>query len=216
MGRSIDLSLYLVIGADDTRGRPIANVVLEAVRGGVTAVQLREKHAATRAFVEQARALVVALRPLGVPLIINDRVDVAIASGADGVHVGQDDMCAADARRLIGPDRILGLSVTTLAEANAIDPSIVDYAGVGPVFATPTKLDAAQPLGLPGASDVCRALTLPIVAIGGINHRNAGDARAAGAHGVAVVSAVCSADDPMDAARRLVVAMRTRAVELTA
>jgi thiamine-phosphate pyrophosphorylase len=208
--RPIDLSLYLVIGHDDTMGRSIADVVMHAVRGGVTAVQFRDKAGATRRLVEQARALAQILRPLGIPLIVNDRVDVALAAGADGVHVGQEDMPAADARKLVGPDAILGLSVTTLSEAKLVDPMVVDYVGVGPVFATPTKLDAAPPLGLVGTTAVCRVLSLPSVAIGGINHGNAADVRDTGAHGIAVVSAICRAGDPADAARRLVGAVGQR------
>lgn len=213
--RSIDLSLYLVVGHDDTLGRPMSDLVLAAVRGGVTVVQFRDKTGAARDLIEHARALVSLLRPLGVPLIVNDRVDVALAAGADGVHVGQDDMSAADARRLVGPDVIVGLSVTTLAEAKLVDASIVDYVGVGPVFETPTKLDAAPPLGLAGTTDVCRALSLPTVAIGGINHGNAARVRGTGVHGIAVVSAICSAVDPTEAARHLVATARPRALELT-
>jgi thiamine-phosphate pyrophosphorylase len=210
----LDLSLYLVVGREDTMGRPIKEVVLDAVHGGVTAVQLREKHASTRDFVDQARALTALLRPFGVPLIINDRVDVALAAGADGVHVGQDDMSAADARRLVGPDVIVGLSITTLAEAESADLSAVDYVGVGPVFDTPTKLDAAPPLGIAGTTKVCHVLSLPSVAIGGINCDNAARVRATGVDGIAVVSAICSAASPADAARRLVIASRPRALEL--
>jgi thiamine-phosphate pyrophosphorylase len=213
--RPIDLSLYLVVGHDDTMGRPIEDVVLAAVHGGVTVVQFRDKTGATRSLIEQARALRALLRPLGVPLIVNDRVDVALAAGADGVHVGQDDMSAADARLLVGPDMIVGLSVTALAEAQLVDASVVDYVGVGPVFDTPTKLDAARPLGLRGATEVCRVLSLPTVAIGGIHHGNAARVRAAGVDGIAVVSAICSARDPADAARRLVATSSPRVLELS-
>jgi thiamine-phosphate pyrophosphorylase len=214
--RPIDLSLYLVVGHDDTLGRPIEEVIMDAVRGGVTVVQFRDKQGATRELVERARALTAMLRPFGVPLIVNDRVDVALAAGADGVHIGQDDMSAVDTRRLVGPDVIVGLSVTTLAEAKVVDPAIVDYVGVGPVFATPTKLDAAPPLGLKVTAAVCGTLSLPIVAIGGITHRNADSVRETGVHGIAVVSAICAADDPTDAARRLAVRSRRPMAELTA
>lgn len=211
---SIDLSLYLVVGHEDTMGRRIEDVMSAAVQGGVTVVQYRDKNGNTRQFVEQARALVELLRPLGVPLIVNDRVDVALAADADGVHVGQDDMTAEDARRLVGPDKLVGLSVTTLVEARLADPAIVDYVGVGPVFVTPTKLDAAPPLGIVGTMGVCRVLSIPSVAIGGINHGNVARIRAAGVNGVAVVSAICAAADPADAARRLVESSRSRVVEL--
>jgi thiamine-phosphate pyrophosphorylase len=203
MPPSLDLSLYLVIGSDVTARRPVADIVRQAVEGGVTAVQLREKHRATRAFVEEARALVALLRPLGVPLIVNDRVDVALAAGADGVHVGQDDMAVRDVRRIVGPEWIVGLSVTTLAEAGAVDTGLVTYVGVGPVFATSTKPDAAPPLGLGDTAEICRTLRAPVVAIGGIGAENAAEVLTTGVHGIAVVSAICSARRPREAAALL-------------
>ena len=211
--RPLDLSLYLVVGPDDTRSRPLHDVVLAGVAGGVTAVQLRRKDHAARAFVEEARALVVALRPRGVPLIVNDRVDVALAADADGVHVGQEDLPVADVRRLVGERMVVGLSITTLAEARALDPANVDYAGVGPVFATASKPDAAPPLGLDGTRAVCEALAagahgLPAVAIGGIGPANAAAVRDTGVAGVAVISAICAADDPAAAAAALAALMR--------
>ena len=201
--REPNLSLYLVIGPDDTRGRALCDVVLRGVEGGVTAVQLRCKHQPARAFVEEARALVAELRPRGIPLIVNDRVDVALAVGADGVHVGQDDLAAADVRRIVGEDLLVGLSVTNLAEAFALDPAIVDYAGVGPVFATPTKPDAAPPLGLGGTRAICDVLTVPAVAIGGIALTNAADVLGTGVAGIAVISAICGADSPRAGAAQL-------------
>jgi thiamine-phosphate pyrophosphorylase len=209
----LDLSVYLVVGPDVTAGRPVPDLVLDAVQGGVTAVQLRWKDGATRAFVEEARALVALLRPLGIPLIVNDRVDVALAAEADGVHVGQSDMAAADVRRLVGPKAIVGLSVTNLHEGRALDAAVVDYAGVGPVFATPTKTDATPPLGLARTAEICRALAVPAVAIGGIGHDNAAHLRAAGIHGVAVVSAICGDHSPRAAAARLAALMRPVATE---
>lgn len=211
--RPIDLSLYLVIGPGDTRGRPVADVVLAAVAGGVTAVQLRWKDHVGRAFVEEARALAMTLRPRGVPLIVNDRVDVALAAGADGVHVGQDDLAADAVRRLVGDALLVGLSVTSVAEAHATDPVLVDYVGIGPVFATATKPDAAPPLGLAGtraACDVLGALGVPSVAIGGIGPANAADVLATGVDGIAVVSAICAAADPARAAAALLAISRRR------
>ena len=201
--RELNFSLYLVIGPDDTRGRPLREIVLAAVEGGVTAVQLRCKDYSARAFVEEARALVAELRPRGIPLIVNDRVDVALAVGADGVHVGQDDLPAADVRRMVGKDLLVGLSVTNVAEAFALDPRVVDYAGVGPVFATPTKPDAAPPLGLGGTRAVCDILAVPAVAIGGIGLTNAREVLTTGVAGVAVISAICGADSPRESARQL-------------
>ncbi|MDE3054543.1 MAG: thiamine phosphate synthase [Gemmatimonadota bacterium] len=201
--KPIDLGLYLVVGPDVTRGRPVRDVVLAAVAGGATAVQLRQKEGRTRDFVNQARALLPELRARGVPLVVNDRVDVAMAVGADGVHVGQDDMQAADVRRLVGETMIVGLSITTADEARLADPALVDYAGVGPIFATPSKSDAAPPMGLEGTREACRLLRVPAVAIGGIDAANAAEVIAAGVEGVSVISAICGADDPERAAREL-------------
>ena len=211
----MDLSLYLVVGPGDTRGRPLGEVVLAAVAGGVTAVQLRCKDHSAGDFVQEARALVAELRPRGIPLIVNDRVDVALAVGADGVHVGQDDLPAADVRRMVGEDLIVGLSVTNLAEALALDPRVVDYAGVGPVFATSTKPDAAPPLGLGGTRAICDVLSVPAVAIGGIGLTNAADVLTAGVTGIAVISAICGADSPRESAGQLAaLACRARARSL--
>lgn len=201
--RELDLSLYLVVGPGDTGGRPLRDVVLAAVQGGATAVQLRRKDHSARAFAEEARALVAELRPRGIPLIVNDRVDVALAADADGIHVGQEDLPAADVRRMVGEDLLVGLSVTNVAEALALDPAIVDYAGVGPVFATPSKPDAAPPLGIVGTRAVCDVLTVPAVAIGGIALTNAAEVLTTGVAGIAVISAICGADDPRASAAQL-------------
>lgn len=202
-GRRADLSVYLIVGPESTRGRPMHEVVASAVDGGATAVQLRWKDAPARAFVEEARRLVSLLRPRGVPLIINDRVDVAMAAGADGIHVGQEDMAPADVRRMVGPDMLLGLSITCRADAAGLDPTIVDYAGVGPVFATPSKADATPPLGLAVTAEIARALGVPSVAIGGIGIANAREVLDTGVKGLAVISAICGADDPRAAAAAL-------------
>lgn len=203
MSRPFDLTLYLVTDPRLTAARGLLATVEAAVAGGATIVQLRDPDAHGRALVEQARALKALLAPRGIPLIINDRVDVALAAGADGVHLGQDDMDPADARALMGPDLILGLSVGNPAELAGSDLSGVDYLGVGPVSATGTKADAGSAIGTAGLAAV-RALTrLPIVGIGGIGASLAGEVIAAGAEGVAVVSAICAASDPAAAAREL-------------
>ena len=207
----LDVSLYLVVGSDLTARRPVADVVRQAVQRGVTAVQLREKHRSARAFVEEARALAGLVRPLGIPLIVNDRLDVAFAAGADGVHVGQDDIPMSDVRRLVGPDWIVGVSVTTLAEAAAVDAGLVTYAGVGPVFATATKPDAAPPLGLAGTAAIRRALRVPVVAIGGIGVENVTRVVATGVDGIAVASAICLAPRPGEAAGLLAAMLREAA-----
>ena len=197
------LKLYLVTDRPLCLGRDLEWVVSEAVKGGVSIVQLREKEASTREFVELAIRLKKVLQPAGVPLIINDRIDVALAADADGVHIGQSDMPYGIARRLLGPDKIIGLSVENpdeVVEANALD---VDYIAVSPVYGTPTKTDTAPPFGLEGLRRAVRLTRHPVVAIGGMNERTAPDVFAAGADGIAVVSAICSATDPRVAAERL-------------
>jgi thiamine-phosphate pyrophosphorylase len=203
----LDLSVYLVADPTATRGRDLVQVVAAAVAGGATLVQLRAKDVPTRGMVEAARALVALLHPRGVPLLVNDRVDVALAAGADGAHVGQDDLSAADARRLLGPDALLGVSATTLDEARRADARAADYVGAGPVFPTGSKADAAPPLGLDGLRAVCAATPLPVVAIGGIGVANAAAVIGAGVAGVSVISAICGADDPAGAARALAAAV---------
>ncbi|WNG59295.1 thiamine phosphate synthase [Archangium gephyra] len=203
-----DLSVYLVTDRLLSRGRALVDVVLSAVRGGATVVQLREKEGSARETLELGRALLHGLRPLGVPLIVNDRVDLALALGADGVHVGQGDLPPEVARRLMGPDALVGLSITGAADLPTLDPAVVDYAGVGPIFPTGSKADATPALGLEELARLRRLLPVPIVAIGGITAANAPAVIAAGADGVSVVSAICSADDCELAASALVRAVR--------
>ena len=176
---------------------------LQAVQGGAAYVQLREKDLPTREFVEEATALKRLLAPRRVPLIINDRIDVALASRADGVHIGQEDMPYAIARELMGPKAIIGLSVETWQDVLASQALDVDYIGVSPVFATPTKTDAKEPWGLDGIRKIKAFSRHPLVAIGGINESNAKAVVDAGAYCLAVVSAICSADDPERAVSRL-------------
>jgi len=145
---------------------------------------------------------------VGVPFIVNDRVDVALAAGADGVHVGQADMTVADVRALIGSEPILGLSITSEADLDVSDFRGVDYLGVGPVFQTSTKPDAAPPINVGGLEAIVARTKIPIVAIGGLHAGNAADAIAAGAHGIAVVSAICAAPDAETATRELVEIVR--------
>ena len=196
--------LCLVTDSALANGRSLAGIVAAAVKGGVTLVQLREKTASTRAFIEQARVLKRLLAPLRVPLLINDRIDVALAAGAGGAHVGQQDMPLALARQLLGPAAIIGLSITELGQVRDRDVELADYLGVGPIFAQSTKLDATPPLGLDGLAEVRRASSKPIVAIGGVSAANADAVRSAGADGIAVVSAIMGADDPRAAAAALV------------
>ncbi len=203
MARSFDLTLYLVTDPRLTAGRGLEETVAAAVKGGVTIVQLRDPQAHGRALVAQARALKALLTPLGIPLLVNDRVDVALAAGADGVHLGQDDMSAKDARALLGPDRIIGLSVGSPQEFSASDLAGVDYLGTGPVNATGTKANAGAAIGAAGIASVRALTTLPIVGIGGVDAAITADVIRAGADGIAVVSALCGANDPEAAARLL-------------
>lgn len=195
--------IYLVTDRGLCGGRSLEEVVGTALRGGVAYVQLREKNLSTRLFVEEARAVKQLLASRGVPLIINDRLDVALACEADGVHIGQDDMPYETARRLLGPKAIIGLSVETWADVEAAQKLDVDYLGVSPVFATPTKTDTREPWGLDGLRQIQAANRHPLVAIGGINAANAKAVAEAGAPCLAVVSAICSADDPAAAAATL-------------
>jgi thiamine-phosphate pyrophosphorylase len=192
----LDLSLYLITDRSLCGARGVSDVVAQAVAGGVTLVQLRDPEAKTGALIELGRALIALLEPTGVPLIVNDRVDVALAIGAAGVHIGQADMTAQDARALLGPERLLGLSVGTLDELAESELSQVDYLGVGPVFATRTKPDAGAAIGVEGLRAIAARTHLPLAAIGGIGPSNAAEVLAAGAAGLAVVSAICAAPDP--------------------
>jgi thiamine-phosphate pyrophosphorylase len=203
--------LYLVTDRAIIGDRALTDVVAAAVDGGAQAVQLREKGASTRAFVELAEVLRALLAPRGVPLIINDRVDVALASGAGGVHLGQDDMAYPDARRLLGPDAVIGLSVETMDDVMRAEQFDVDYLGVSPIFATPTKTDTRGVWGIDGLAAVRRRSRHRLVAIGGLHAGNVSDVVAAGADAVAVVSAICAAPDPRAAAAELIAAMATGA-----
>lgn len=198
-----DLSLYLVTDRELSLGRCTVDIVRAAVAGGVTCVQLREKHCSTREFMAEARTVRKLLAGTGIPLIINDRLDVALAVGADGVHLGQTDMLIADARRLTGPDMLIGISAECVADAIRAQAEGADYVGVSPVFSTPTKTDTAPALGLDGVAAMRAAVSLPLVGIGGIGPGNAAEVIRAGCDGVAVVSAIVSAPDPKEAAAKL-------------
>ncbi len=197
------LRLYLVTDQSLTRGRPLADVVAAAVQGGVTCVQLREKQLDTRAFLAQALALKALLAPHGVPLIINDRIDIALACGAEGVHLGQSDMPVHAARQLLPAHVFIGWSVESMDDVRDSAALPLDYLGVSPVFATPTKTDTKTAWGLDGLAQVRAATALPLVAIGGIHAGNAQAVLRAGADSLAVVSALCAAPDPRAAAADL-------------
>jgi thiamine-phosphate pyrophosphorylase len=204
----LDPRLYVLVDPARAGGHDIVSLALAAIAGGATLLQYRDKTASTRTLVARSQALKAAITGSGVPLVVNDRVDVAMAAGADGVHLGQDDMNVTDARRLMGARAIIGTSVTTEAHARALAGAGLDYAFVGAVFATLSKHDGARPIGLGGLAHLVgvarrAAPGLPVGAISGIDAMNAAAAIEAGAEGIAVISAVSGADDPAAATRRL-------------
>lgn len=201
--QNIDYSLYLVTDRSLARGRSTREIITSAVDGGVTIVQLREKDCSTREFIEQALTLKDFLEARGIPLIINDRVDVAQAVAADGVHLGQTDMPLELAKKILGDAMIIGISAESLEDAIAAEKGGADYLGVSPIYATPTKTDTAPALGLKGLRKIRNAVRLPLVGIGGLNKSNSAEVIRSGADGVAVVSAIVSAEDPAAAAREL-------------
>lgn len=200
--RPVDLSLYLVTDRRLAGNRPLTEVVSKAVAGGVTVVQLREKDCSSREYLELALELKKILPP-GVPFIINDRLDVALAAGADGIHLGQSDLPAGVARKHLGPGAIIGLSVENIEQLEEARIQPVDYLAISPIFSTPTKTDTGPAWGLEGLARARKMTDLPLVAIGGINEHNAAEVIRGGADGLAVVSAICAAPDPEQAAWRL-------------
>jgi thiamine-phosphate pyrophosphorylase len=203
----VDLRLYALVDPEHAGGSSLPELARRVAEGGATLVQLRDKRGATREMVAQARAIKAVLAPLGVPFIVNDRVDVALAAGADGVHLGQDDMDAADARRLLGPEAIIGLSIKTMPEAQAAPLQHLTYAAIGAVFPTTSK-DNPTSIGAEGLRQIAaeiRARTpgFPVGAIAGVTEANAGEVIAAGADGICAISALSSAPDPAAAASRL-------------
>ena len=199
----VDWSLYVVTDAGLSRGRSHEEVLQAAIEGGATVVQLRDKEATTRQLVEMGRRLRELAHRMEATFIVNDRLDVALAVDADGVHVGQDDMPAALTRKLMGPGKIVGVSASTVEEALQAQADGATYVAASPVFSTPTKTDAPPPTDLDGLTAIAQAVRVPVIAIGGINSENAEAVIRAGAAGVAVVSAVVAAPDVAAAARQL-------------
>jgi len=199
------LGLYVITTAQTAGGEGHLDVVRAALAGGADAVQLRDKEAGGGELYRVAlEALKLMRKGGGSPLfLVNDRVDVALAAGADGVHLGQEDLPASAARRILGEGAVLGVSAGSVEEARAAEEEGADYLGVGPIFPTPSKPDAGEPLGLEGLRAIRRVVNIPLVAIGGINEENLEEVFEAGADGVAVISAVASAPDLEEAVRRL-------------
>ena len=204
----VDLRLYTLVDPEHAAGRPLPDLARRVAEGGATLVQLRDKRSGTRAMIDEARAIKAALAPSGVPFIVNDRVDVALAANADGVHLGQDDMDVRDARRLLGSEAIIGQSVKTATQAQAAPLEHLSYVAIGGVFATSSKDNPDPPIGVEGLRTIVQAVRarmpgFPIGAIAGIDERNAADVIAAGADGVAVISALSFAPDPAQATGKL-------------
>ncbi len=196
--------VYLVTDRAFSLGRSTLDIVQAAVRGGISVVQLREKDLETRDFYLEAVKIREFLQSAGVPLIINDRIDIALAVDADGIHLGQEDMPIKIARKILGPDRIIGLSVNEPGDINEASFEFADYLAVSPVFSTATKQDITRPWGLEGLREARGLTDLPLVAIGSMRAANAREVVMAGADCVAVVTGIVSADDPAEATRELV------------
>jgi len=204
----VDLRLYAILDPERTHGRDLAELARAAAAGGATLLQYRDKYADTRDLVARARAIKAALAGTGVPLLVNDRVDVALAAGADGVHVGQNDMHADDARRLLGPQAIIGITLKKPEHVAELAALPVDYGCIGGVFATASKDNPDPPVGLSGLAHLAsNARTtrpgLPVGAIAGIDASNAAAVIGAGADGIAVISAIFMAQDVKAATRNL-------------
>lgn len=201
------LALYAVTDRSWLVGRTLPECVAAAIAGGATFVQLRDKGRSTCEVAAAGRELAALCRAVGVPFVVNDDVQAALACGADGVHVGQSDAACAQARELLGPDAIVGVSASTVEQALAAQAAGADYLGVGAVFPTSTKADADHP-GLAGLAAICAAVDIPVVAIGGLHAGNVTALAGTGACGAAVVSALFAAQDIEDAARSLGAALR--------
>ena len=197
------LTLYLITDPHLCASFGVEQTVDAAVKGGATMVQLRDKHAST----EERVALASRLKPIctshGAVLVINDDVEAAHISDVDGVHIGQGDMDVALARQTIGPDKIVGISVETVTAARQVSDGLVDYVGISPVYATPTKQDHKPPIGFDGLAEICAASPVCSVAVGGLKLADCHDVLATGVHGMAVVSAICGQDDPYAASLAL-------------
>jgi len=203
----VDLRLYALLDPSVSGGRTLSDLASQ-IADSATLVQLRDKHSSTRAMVEEARALRSVLAPAQIPLLINDRVDVALAARADGVHIGQDDIAPQDARTLLGRAAIIGLSIKTVRDAETAPLYLLDYVAIGGVYATSSKKTKSPPIGIAGLREVAQAVRkrvprFPICAIAGIDSGNAGKVIAAGADGVAVISALSKAPNPGGAASKL-------------
>jgi thiamine-phosphate pyrophosphorylase len=204
----VDLRLNAIVDPERAGGRSLAELARLCAEGGATLIQLRDKVSETRDMVEEAREIKRALAPFAVPFVVNDRIDVALAAKADGVHIGPDDMAVEDARALLGRGAIIGLSIKSVKEAEAAPLDLIDYVGSGGVYVTLSKEQKNKPIGPDGLAKIIAALRqrapkLPVAGIAGIDAGNAAAVIGAGADGIAVISAVSLAPDPVAAARAL-------------
>ena len=207
---SLDFDLYVVTDRQLTAGRPLRLVVEAALRGGARAFQLREKDLSPRELYPLALEMRQLTQSYGAHLLINDRVDVALAVDADGVHLTTTSLPATVARQLLGPGRLIGVSTHSIAEAQTAADEGADFVVFGPVFYTPSKAPYGEPVGLDALRAVRAAVNLPILAIGGVKKANLDQVLAAGADGIAVISAIISADDPTAASQDLLGTLRAR------
>ncbi|NLI12652.1 thiamine phosphate synthase [Pelotomaculum propionicicum] len=199
----VDYSLYLVTDRGILKGRSLFAAVEEAIRGGVSLLQLREKNVCSRDFYHIALELKELANSCNVPLIINDRLDIALAVDADGLHVGQEDLPLEVARKLLGPDKILGYSVSNTAEAAYGEKNGADYLGAGPVYPTGSKLDTVDPIGVEVIKTIKESVSIPVVAIGGISRSNAAEVKKSGVDGLSVISAILGSPQVEENARCL-------------
>jgi thiamine-phosphate pyrophosphorylase len=206
--KNIDWRLCLIVDAEKMGKKDIISAILEAVKGGVSLVQLRAKKLRTREFLEMSLKISEILKEKNIPFIINDRVDIALSCKADGVHLGQQDLSLFYARKIMGKNRLIGVSINTVNEATEAEQGGADYLGVGPVFFTPTKEDLRPTLGIEGLREIRKIVRIPILAIGGVNAENARKIIDTGVNGVAVVSAILSSENIKKAARELAQAVR--------
>ncbi|OWT33874.1 thiamine-phosphate diphosphorylase [Methanobrevibacter sp. 87.7] len=200
--KDIDYSLYLVTNSKDKRNQEFLNIIEESIKGGVSIVQVREKELDLIPFYEKAKAVKEITDKYDIPLIINDRLSIAIALGADGAHVGQDDIDGALARDILGPDRILGISAQTVEQAKKAEEDGADYIGCGAVFTTNTKKDADS-VSIEDFKKIKESVNIPVIAIGGIKTENVKELKGTGADGISVVSAIMNAEEPKKASEKL-------------
>lgn len=210
MKDKIDFSLYLITDRKIAVNKSLVDIVKQAILAGATIIQLRDKQVSIREMIKLGRILRYITKKTNTPFIVNDRLDVALALNADGVHLGQDDMPVYMARKILGVNKIIGASARTMKEAKQAEKQGASYLGVGDIFGTGSKKDAGKPIGLGQLSKIVGSVSIPCVGIGGVNTDNAASVVKAGASGIAVISAIVGAPDPRKATRKLRLAIETK------